>query len=71
MKDPGDLREFLHDGQTVLMGLPLVDDHRQLQLPGQGHLGPEGPLLHLPGNVLIVIVQPDFPDGPHLGILFT
>ena len=51
------------------MGLPLVDDHRQVQLPGQGHLGPEGPKLNFSGDVLIVVVQADLSDGPDLGIL--
>ena len=69
MKDPGDLGEFLHDPHAVLVGLPLMNDHGQLQLPGQGHLGAESALLDFPGDVLIVVVQSDLADGPHLGAL--
>ena len=69
MKYPGDLREFLHNPDSVLMGFPLVDNHRQPQLPGKTHLGPEGCLLSVSGNVLIVIVQADFADSPDFRVL--
>ena len=51
------------------MGFPLVDDHRQPQLPGKTHLGPEGRLLPVSGNVLIVVVQADLSNGHHLAVL--
>ena len=71
MEHAGDLREFPDHRHAVLMGFPFVDDYRQVQFPGQGHLIPEGPELNLPGDILVVVVQADLPDGLHLGILFT
>ena len=69
MEYPRDLREFLHDLHAILMGLPLMDNGRELQLPRQLHLGPEGPLLDIPGDVLIVVVQADLSNGHHLAVL--
>ena len=46
-----------------------MDDDGQVQLRGQGQLGPEHPLLELPGGVLgPVVVQPDLSHGHHLGL---
>ena len=56
--------------QAVGMGLPVVDDHRQVQLLRQVHLVPEDLLLKRPGRVLLpVVVQADLPDGHRLGPL--
>ena len=55
--------------QSVLMGLPVVDDHRHLQVPGQTQLGLKHPLLHLPGGKIVVVVQADLPNGHHLWFL--
>ena len=52
-----------HDGEAVLVGLPVVDDHRQLQLQRQLQLAAEHHLLKLPrGIVLPVVVQADLAD---------
>ena len=69
MKYPRYLRKFFDHGQTVLVGLPLMDDDGKLQLPGKLQLHPKGPLLDFPGDVLIVVIQADFPDGHHLRVL--
>ena len=66
-----DRGKFLHNPHSVLMGLPLMDDHRQGKLRRQPHLGPKGLLLTLPWDILIVVVQPDLTDGANLGISFT
>ena len=64
---PGELADGL---QAVGVGIPVVDDDRQVQLLRQGELIPEYPLLMLPGRVFLpVVVQPDFPDGNHLWLL--
>ena len=70
MEHAGDIGKFPDDVHAVLMGFPLVDDHRQAAFPGQRHLHPKGPLLDLPGNILIVVVQTDFSNGPDFGVLF-
>ena len=53
--------------QTVAVGLPLVDDHRQIQLLGQLQLLLKGQKLLPAGHILIVVVQADFSDGADLG----
>ena len=52
------------------MGLPLVDNHRQVKLRRQRHLRPKGRLLTRPGDVLVVVIQPDLANGEHL-FVFT
>ena len=62
--DPGELP---HDLQAVPVGLPVVDDHRQVQLQGQLQLAAEHRLLELLRRVFRpVVVQADLPDGHHL-----
>lgn len=70
VEHPPDPGEFPHHCQTVGVGLPVVDDHRQVQLLRQGHLVPEDPPLVFPGGILLpVVVQADLPDGHHPGVL--
>ena len=69
------MEHALHVGKVlqnlhgVAVGFPLVDDHRALKLPGKTQLHAKGALLDRPGDVLIVVVQADFPDGHHLLLL--
>ena len=64
MEHSPDLGEVPDNSQAVAVGLPVVDDDGEVQLPGQGHLVPEHPALELPGRVLLpVVVQSDLPDG--------
>ena len=68
MEHPPHPGELPDNGHAVLVGLPVVDDDRQVQLLRQGQLGPEHRLLPLPGRVVLpVVVQSDLPDGHHLG----
>lgn len=70
MEHAGDIGEFPHDGEGVGVGLPIVDDHRQLKLPRQRQLAAEHLLLEFPRRVLLpVVIQPDLADGHHLGLL--
>ena len=59
------VREFIDDAQPVLMRLALMDDDGHGELLRQRHLQAEGPLLHIPRGILIVIVQADLADGLH------
>ena len=68
MKHPRNLGEICQDLQRILMRLPLMNDHRQIQLSGQSHLLPEAENLLLPGYILIVIIQANLPNGFDLGI---
>ena len=47
------------------MRLALMDDDGHGELLRQRHLQAEGPLLHIPRGILIVIVQADLADGLH------
>ena len=69
MEHAADLREIVENSHGVAVGLPLMDDHRKVELPGQSQLRPEGLLLHGPGHVLVVVVQADLADGHHLLLL--
>ena len=71
MEHAGDFRKLLHDLHAILVSLPLVDDDGQVQFLCQSHLSPEGLLLDVPGNVLIMIVQTDLTDGLDFVVLFT
>ena len=48
-----------------------MDDHRQVKLCRQRHLGTEGLLLALPGDVLIVVIQANLANGENFFVLFT
>ena len=71
MEHTGYVGKLPNHRHAVLMGIPLMNNNGQLQLPGQLHLHPEGLLLNVPGNVLIVIVQTNLTDGLDLRILFA
>ena len=68
MKHAGYLWKFPHNGDPIGMGIPFMDDHRHIQLPGQSHLRPESFLLNFSGDILIMIVQTDFTDGQNFFI---
>ncbi|CAN4022115.1 Stage 0 sporulation A-like protein, partial [Dysosmobacter welbionis] len=58
--------ELLYDLQAVSVGLPVVDDHRQLQLQRQLQLAAEHHLLEFLWRILRpVVVQADLSDGDH------
>ena len=63
------IREFPHDIHTVSVGIPFVDNHRQLRLPRQLHLHFKGFYLDLPIEALVIIVQSDLTNGFYLGVL--
>ena len=64
---PGKFPDYVHG---VGVGVPVVDDHRQLKLLGQGQLLPQHLLLQVPGWILRpVVVQADLTDGHHLILL--
>ena len=67
----GNTLKFLDDAHAVIVGIPFVDDYRHVKLLCQFHLQPEGFLLDLPGDVLIVIVQTNLTNGLDLGVEFT
>ena len=55
--------------QRVLMGVPVVDDDRHIQILGKGKLLLKDFPLNLPRrSVVIVVVQPDFPQSHRLFI---
>ena len=56
VEHPTGLRVIQRDCQRIPVGLPVVDDHRQVQLLRQGHLVPEDLLLKRPGRVLLPVV---------------
>ena len=67
MEHAPDLGVLQHDGKAVPVGLPVVDDDRQVQLLRQGQLAAEHLLLKLPGGIFRpVVVQADLADGHHL-----
>ena len=68
MEHPPHPGELLHHGQAVGVGLPVVDDDGEVQVPGQLELGPKDLLLQVPGDLLPVVVQADLSDGLHLGV---
>ena len=59
---------IFHDVHAVLVGIPLMNDDRKIQLSCQLHLHAEGLQLQLPGDILVMIVQADLTDGLDLGI---
>ena len=62
MKHPPRRRILPHDGKTVPVRLPIVDNHRQIQLYRQFDLTAEYHLLKFARRILFpVIIQPDFP----------
>ena len=67
MEHAGDGGKFLDDGQAVPVGLPVMDDYRQIQLLRQRQLLAEYHLLEVSGGIFRpVVVQPDLADGRHL-----
>ena len=67
MEHPPDPGKLLYDLQAVPVGLPVVDDHRQVQLQRHLELTAEHHLLEFLRRVLRpVVVQADLPDGHHL-----
>ena len=67
MEHPPQAGKFPDDGHGVGVGVPVVDDHRQRQLPGQGQLAAQHLLLQGAGGIFRpVVVQADLADGHHL-----
>ena len=65
-----DRGKFLHNPHSVLVGLPLVNNHWEVKLRRQRHLGPKGLLLALPWDILVMVVQTDLADGEYFFVLF-
>ena len=64
---PGDLGMLPHDGEAVLVGLPVVDDNGQAEGLCQLQLAVEHVLLESPGRVVLpVVIQADFAHGLYL-----
>ena len=60
------LRKLPNHGQTVPVGVPVVDNHRQTQPLCQLQLAAEHLPLKVPGRVLLpVVIQPDLTHGHH------
>ena len=67
MEHPPHRRKLPDDGKAVAVGLPVVENDRQLQLLRQRQLPLQHLLLQGTGRVLLpVVVQSDLPDGHHL-----
>ena len=62
--------ELTDEGEAVSMGVPVVNDHRQVQLRRQRQVTAQHLLLVLLRGILRpVVVQPDLPDGDGLRML--
>ncbi|MPM96460.1 hypothetical protein SDC9_143623 [bioreactor metagenome] len=68
MIDSGDAWISPHNLQTVPVSLPVVHHHGEAQAQSQRHLSPEHVLLKVPGGVVVMIIQADFPNGLDLGV---
>ena len=69
MEHPPQAGKFPDDGHGVGVGVPVVDDHRQRQLPGQGQLAAQHLLLAGAGDFPPVVVQADLTDGRDILII--
>jgi len=59
---------FLQNGHQVAVGVPVVNDDRQIEPPGQGQLLSKHLLLGRPGRKVAVIVQPHLSQRHDLGV---
>ena len=57
---------FFQDLPAVREGVPGMDIYRQLQIAGNFNLPGKNFPLHIPGRLIPVVVQADFPDSDYL-----
>ena len=60
---------LLQNRQTILMGIPVMDNNRLIMLLSQFELPGKDILLRFAGRPVLVIIQPYLAHGHHLGAL--
>src|SRR5204863_18077 len=53
--------------RDVVVGLARVHDDRLPHLAGEGELGLEGATLRVPRRVVVMVIEPGFPERHHFG----